>query len=169
MSPRQSFNDDHWIRLTVIIFVLGLMSIDLGHNLDQIHKDLQNLKPAPVSTPAPVSDHGCLSPLCRVVVPTTTPTPRVTPSAASRSRRIPRVVETGLNWTALRQCENSGLYTSKPGDDYRGAYQFDYGTWRSVGGSGDPAAASPGEQDYRARLLYAERGRSPWPVCGRLL
>ena len=25
------------------------------------------------------------------------------------------------------------------------------------------------EQTYRAKLLYAARGRSPWPHCGRLL
>ena len=49
---------------------------------------------------------------------------------------------------------------------YRGKYQFDYGTWASVGGSGDPAAASEQEQDYRAALLYAQSGSSPWPICG---
>jgi hypothetical protein len=49
---------------------------------------------------------------------------------------------------------------------YRGKYQFDYGTWESVGGSGDPAAASEQEQDYRAALLYARSGSSPWPICG---
>jgi len=35
-----------------------------------------------------------------------------------------------------------------------------------VGGSGDPAAAPEAEQDYRAALLYAQSGSSPWPVCG---
>jgi hypothetical protein len=49
---------------------------------------------------------------------------------------------------------------------YRGKYQFDYGTWESVGGSGDPAAAPEQEQDYRAALLYSQSGSSPWPVCG---
>ena len=42
-------------------------------------------------------------------------------------------------------------------------------TWRSVGGSGLPTSASAGEQTYRAKLLYKQRGRSPWPTCGRLL
>jgi hypothetical protein len=90
----------------------------------------------------------------------------------SRSRRTADPHGTGsptLNWAALRECENSGQYTSKPTDHYRGAYQFDYQTWRSVGGTGDPAAASPAEQDYRARLLYQARGRQPWPACGRRL
>ncbi len=49
---------------------------------------------------------------------------------------------------------------------YRGKWQFDRQTWASVGGSGDPAAASESEQDRRAGILYAQRGSSPWPVCG---
>jgi hypothetical protein len=40
------------------------------------------------------------------------------------------------------------------------------GTWASVGGSGSPAEASPEEQSYRASMLYARAGSSPWPVCG---
>jgi Transglycosylase-like domain len=49
----------------------------------------------------------------------------------------------------------------------RGKYQFDIQTWRSVGGSGDPAAASEAEQDKRAAILQKQRGNAPWPVCGR--
>lgn len=68
----------------------------------------------------------------------------------------------------IRRCESSGNYSivSSSGR-YRGAYQFDYRTWAGVGGSGDPAAASPAEQDYRALLLLRQRGTRPWPVCGR--
>jgi hypothetical protein len=50
---------------------------------------------------------------------------------------------------------------------FRGKYQFDYGTWTRVGGSGDPAAAPEAEQDRRAAMLYAHAGALPWPVCGR--
>lgn len=73
-------------------------------------------------------------------------------------------------WAALRRCESSGRYdiVDRSGT-YRGAYQFDRPTWASVGGTGDPAAAPPAEQDFRARLLYARRGPQPWPVCGRFL
>ena len=68
---------------------------------------------------------------------------------------------------AIGTCESGGDPTSVSSDgSYRGKYQFDYGTWESVGGSGDPAAASEAEQDYRAALLYAQSGSSPWPVCG---
>lgn len=73
-------------------------------------------------------------------------------------------------WAALRQCESSGNYQAvSPSGLYRGAYQFDLGTWASVGGSGDPAQASPAEQDHRAQVLWSQWGPSPWPVCGRYL
>jgi Transglycosylase-like domain len=68
---------------------------------------------------------------------------------------------------AIASCESGGDPTIVSSDGtYRGKYQFDYGTWESVGGSGDPAAAPEAEQDYRAALLYAQSGSSPWPVCG---
>lgn len=68
----------------------------------------------------------------------------------------------------IAACESGGDPTSIGGGGaFRGKYQFDTGTWASVGGSGDPAAAPEGEQDYRAALLYARSGSSPWPVCGR--
>jgi len=43
---------------------------------------------------------------------------------------------------------------------------LDFGTWATVGGMGDPAAASETEQDRRAALLYKRSGATPWPVCG---
>ena len=68
---------------------------------------------------------------------------------------------------AIGACESGGDPTAVSSDgSYRGKYQFDFGTWESVGGSGDPAAAPEQEQDYRAALLYAQSGSSPWPVCG---
>jgi Transglycosylase-like domain len=68
---------------------------------------------------------------------------------------------------AIGACESGGDPTAVSSDgSYRGKYQFDYGTWASVGGSGDPAAAPEREQDYRAALLYAQSGSSPWPICG---
>ena len=68
---------------------------------------------------------------------------------------------------AIASCESGGDPTAVSSDGtYRGKYQFDYGTWESVGGSGDPAAAPEAEQDYRAALLMSRSGSSPWPVCG---
>lgn len=75
----------------------------------------------------------------------------------------------GLNWGALANCESGGNPKAVNPAGYYGLYQFDLGTWRSVGGSGVPTAASAAEQTYRAKLLYKQRGRSPWPTCGRLL
>jgi hypothetical protein len=69
--------------------------------------------------------------------------------------------------SAIASCESGGDPTAVSADGaYHGKYQFDYGTWASVGGSGDPAAAPEAEQDYRAALLYARGGSSPWPICG---
>jgi Transglycosylase-like domain len=68
---------------------------------------------------------------------------------------------------AIASCESGGNPAAVSADgSYRGKYQFDQGTWESVGGSGDPAAAPESEQDYRAALLYTQSGSSPWPVCG---
>jgi hypothetical protein len=64
-------------------------------------------------------------------------------------------------------CESKGNPRAIGGGGaFRGKYQFTYGTWRAVGGRGDPAAASASEQDRRAALLLTRTGSSPWPVCG---
>jgi len=68
---------------------------------------------------------------------------------------------------SIAACESGGDPAAVSSDgSYRGKYQFSYGTWASVGGSGDPATAPEQEQDYRAALLYASSGSSPWPICG---
>jgi hypothetical protein len=68
---------------------------------------------------------------------------------------------------AIAACESGGDPTAVSADgSYRGKYQFDTGTWAALGGSGDPADAPEAEQNYRAALLYARSGSSPWPVCG---
>ena len=68
---------------------------------------------------------------------------------------------------SIAACESGGNPAAVDASGtYYGKYQFDFGTWASVGGSGSPAAASAAEQDYRAALLYSRAGSSPWPVCG---
>ncbi len=68
---------------------------------------------------------------------------------------------------AIAACESGGSPTIVDASGtYHGKYQFDVGTWASVGGSGLPSAAPEAEQDYRAALLYSQAGASPWPVCG---
>jgi TolA-binding protein len=93
-------------------------------------------------------------------------------AAAERKQREEeeQFAELGVSMATLESiasCESGGDPTAVSSDgSYRGKYQFDYGTWESMGGSGDPAAAPEAEQDYRAALLYAQSGSSPWPVCG---
>lgn len=112
-----------------------------------------------------------------------------TRSAASRHRRCGSRPRPGARWcpaeraveereaivaplrgtlAAIAWCESRGRARAvSPGGQYRGAWQFDRGTWASVGGRGDPAAAPMAEQEYRAARLYLARGAAPWPVCGR--
>lgn len=90
-----------------------------------------------------------------------------------RSLRILRRMTAGPSGSAspqleaIAQCESGGDPTAIGGGGlYRGKYQFNVGTWRSVGGSGDPAAAPEAEQDRRAAILLARSGPGQWPVCG---
>lgn len=67
---------------------------------------------------------------------------------------------------SIRACESGGDYTAvSPNGQYRGAYQFDRQTWAAAGGSGDPAAASPSEQDMRAQAWIDAGHRGAWPNC----
>ncbi|MFG1809129.1 ubiquitin-like domain-containing protein [Streptomyces sp. NPDC049040] len=76
----------------------------------------------------------------------------------------------GLDWHGLAQCESGGRpHVVDPSGRYGGLYQFDLRTWRSLGGQGRPQDASSAEQTRLAQRLYASRGTSPWPVCGRRL
>ena len=67
----------------------------------------------------------------------------------------------------IAACESHGNPRAIGGGGaFRGKYQFTYGTWASVGGKGDPAAAPEAEQDRRAAILLKRTGGSAWPVCG---
>jgi hypothetical protein len=67
----------------------------------------------------------------------------------------------------IAACESHGNPRAIGGGGaFRGKYQFTYGTWATVGGKGDPAAASEAEQDRRAAILLRRTGGSAWPVCG---
>jgi hypothetical protein len=75
---------------------------------------------------------------------------------------------TGVGTTLQRiaACESGGDPTAISRDGrYRGKYQFTRGTWRAMGGIGDPAQAPEAEQDQRAAALLASQGTAPWPVC----
>jgi Transglycosylase-like domain/Putative peptidoglycan binding domain len=66
----------------------------------------------------------------------------------------------------IAECESGGNPRAVSGDGrYRGKYQFTLGTWRSLGGEGDPAAAPEWLQDRLALRLYRRSGTAPWPSC----
>lgn len=96
------------------------------------------------------------STLVRTAVP-----PPVPPSGA-----LSPGVAAGGYLQSIRQCESGGDYSTNTGNGYYGAYQFDLQTWQSVGGTGLPSDAPPAVQDEMAARLHAQRGSSPWPVCG---
>ena len=76
---------------------------------------------------------------------------------------------TDADFARLRGCESGGRYGTNTGNGYYGAYQFDLGTWHSLGYGGNPAAAGPSTQDAAAHQLQADRGWQPWPACSRAL
>jgi hypothetical protein len=84
-----------------------------------------------------------------------------------RRRRALRPINISPELAAIANCEShDNPRAIGGGGAFRGKYQFDYGTWASVGGHGDPAAAPESEQDLRAQMLLDRVGTSPWPVCG---
>lgn len=75
-------------------------------------------------------------------------------------------------WWRVALCESSGnpKKVNRTGK-YRGAFQFDLPTFHAdpVNLPGDPINYSYEVQKAAAKRLYAERGSSPWPECGRYL
>ena len=66
----------------------------------------------------------------------------------------------------IAKCESGGNPRAVSRDGrYRGKFQFDMATWRSLGGKGDPAKASEAVQDRLALKLYRQRGTAPWANC----
>lgn len=71
--------------------------------------------------------------------------------------------EFGVNWDGLAFCESTNNPKAvDPTGSWYGMFQFDFPTWASVGGSGNPADAPATEQLMRAKLLYQSRGLEPW-------
>ncbi|HWC10391.1 MAG TPA: transglycosylase family protein [Acidimicrobiales bacterium] len=170
ISQAELGTSDRWVE----IFALNQGSLP-NPDLIQVGQVLA-IPTAPVPVPAD---------LLASLAPAPAPTPRLSATSTRQSATSTRQSATstrqsattrtraarsgggGGSLAAIRACESSGNYGAvSPSGKYRGAYQFDQRTWESVGGSGDPAAASPGEQDARASRLRAQRGSNPWPNCG---
>jgi Transglycosylase-like domain len=98
---------------------------------------------------------------------------RVLRKRVKRLRASLRAQRAGMT-PAVRAILNRIAYCESKGNpraisasgSFRGKYQFTYGTWRAVGGHGDPARASEAEQDIRAATLLKRSGTSFWSVCG---
>ena len=81
---------------------------------------------------------------------------------SGRRVRVPSILR------RIAQCESGGNPRAiSPGGEYRGKYQFTRGTWRALGGRGDPADAPEWLQDRMALKLYRRSGTAPWPACSR--
>ena len=120
---------------------------------------------APVKVPADLLATASPASPRRLSATADTSASNLSNTRTASARRSPRA-SSGGGLTSIRRCESGGNYQAvSPSGRYRGAYQFDLRTWQSVGGYGDPAAASPAEQDTRARQLQSRRGSSPWPNC----
>ena len=110
------------------------------------------------------------APVTRVVVVGTKPAPAPAAPAPRSSGSSGGGAAPSGGFAALANCESGG----NPGavsstGKYRGLYQFSRETWASVGGAGDPAAASVAEQTRRAQILLSRSGAGQWPECGRHL
>jgi hypothetical protein len=84
------------------------------------------------------------------------------------ARKVRRIPDWGRSYlSSIAACESRGNPRAVGGGGaFRGLYQFTFGTWRVVGGYGDPAAAPVSEQTWRAWLLLTRHGSAHWPVCG---
>jgi hypothetical protein len=88
-------------------------------------------------------------------------------SSRSVRRTSDRSVTVPAALRLIAECESGGNPSAvSPGGQYRGKYQFSRETWRTLGGSGDPADAPEWLQDRLALKLYRQRGSAPWPNCG---
>lgn len=95
----------------------------------------------------------------------TIPSTAVATIATATPTAAPTTAGAGGLAACIRQRESGGDYSTNTGNGYYGAYQFDQSTWEAAGGSGNPASASPAEQDAAFQRWYAGHP-SAWPVTG---
>ena len=125
--------------------------------------------------PASTTEEEAPPAMVTVTVPTSPPTTFVLPEQVGDEQTDEEwwADQPGYQSDDLLSCIRSheqgpAGYATDTGNGFYGAYQFTMSTWRSVGGSGNPADASPAEQDERAWALYERDGLTPWPTPNRL-
>ncbi len=110
----------------------------------------------PASTPAPtIIVEPTLMP---TIEPTASPVPVVAVNPADEAI-----------WESLAKCESGGNWAIDTGNGYYGGLQFSQSAWESVGGAGNPAAATREEQISRGKDLQARRGWGVWGLCAKKL
>jgi uncharacterized protein YabE (DUF348 family) len=74
----------------------------------------------------------------------------------------------GSPWYKIAKCESefNPKAVNRQNNKYFGLFQFGIPTWQGVGGSGNPADASPQEQFQRAKVLQERYGWSQWECAG---
>ena len=76
-----------------------------------------------------------------------------------------------LDWNAVAACESGSNWSINTGNGYSGGLQWLPSTWRAYKAPDAPNAAHQATKEQQvdaAERLYAQSGRSPWPVCGKL-
>lgn len=127
---------------------------------------------APAHQVHTVPTTSTVAPTTTTEAPTTTLPPETSVPPAPRattSRPVARGASSPPDdlFARIRHCESGNDYGYRDGH-YSGAYNFDRGTWQSTTGlPGEAADYDKDTQDAAAQRLYAQRGRTPWPVCGR--
>jgi hypothetical protein len=97
--------------------------------------------------------------------PVATSAPAPTTTATSSPAPPPDPPNLGGIWACIREKESGDNYRAPGG----GAYQFQLGTWLSLGGTGLPEDAPPPVQDEMAIRLQQRSGWSQWSTaaaCG---
>ena len=106
------------------------------------------------------------------VEPEVVPPPRPRRATRHRPTELLRAQAWANTWAArtVAKCESGhkGPRAVNPSGKYRGKWQFDGPTWRSVGGKGDPARVSEAYQDLMAYRLWLKRGWQPWECRKKL-
>jgi LysM repeat protein len=133
---------------------------------------------------ADIADPDVINPGQKVRIPTAEeqlaeralPAKVVAPAVSYSSYRAtaPRTTTVSLPadanvWDRLAQCESGGNWGINTGNGYSGGLQFNPGTWRANGGTGQAWQASREEQIRVAENIRAARGFNPWPACSAKL
>jgi len=66
-------------------------------------------------------------------------------------------------WVCIAQLESGGDPSADTGNGYYGGLQFTLSTWEAYGGVGNPADATPAEQEMVAVGVVEGQGWSAWP------